>query len=134
MVDPPHFLFELQRISSSGYIETPLPLADNLLSIDGDPYGHKWWIEAGYQSQLMIRKRKRVIENNLDMQSYISLLPSFSSSFNVGFLWRDQIDCQLIDPEEIPVLDSKLTHLALKTVNKIEGSGWLNKLREIISK
>jgi len=132
--DPRHFLFEIQRVSSAGYIETPLPLADNLLSIDGDPYGHKWWIESCYKSQLIIRKRERVIEHNLDMDSYISLLPSFASSFNVGFLWQSEIDFAFMDPDAIPVQDSKLTRLALKTVNKVENSGLTTLLRSMIRK
>ena len=132
MDDPRHFLFELQRISSAGYIEVPLPLADNLLSIDGDHYGHKWWIEPGYQSKIVIKKRERIIENSLGMNEYIELIPYFAKSFNAGFLWQRQIDFTFVDPSVIAVSNSRLTRLALKTANLVDNLGIMQKFKKLL--
>lgn len=132
MDNPVALLWELQRISSAGYIEVPLPLADNLLSIDGDQYGHKWWIEPGPRSTIIIRKRHRIIEHNLDFQDYVQLLEHFRSSFNAGFLWHDCIEFDFIDPNTIPSQDSKLSRLALRTIHTVESSSGMRLLRKMI--
>jgi hypothetical protein len=132
MDDPCHLLWELQRISTAGYIEVPLPLADNLCSIDGDPYGHKWWIEPGYDSKIMIRKRQRVVENTLPKENYVELLPYFRSSFNAGFLWVNEIDFDFISPDAVPIYDSKLSRVSLKMVHLVESSQIWSGLRSLL--
>jgi ubiquinone/menaquinone biosynthesis C-methylase UbiE len=132
MENPTFLLWELQRISSAGYIEVPLPLADNLLSIDGDQYGHKWWIEPGLRSTIVIRKRLRVVDNNLDFQDYTQLLQHFRSSLNAGFLWINSIEFEFIDPSAIPTYDSKLSRLALQTIHSVESNSALKLLRNLI--
>jgi len=98
LISPLQFLAELQRISKSGYIEVPMPLEDNLLSIDGDMYGHKWWIKLGYMNKLVISPRLRVI-NYVSYDSMRHMFGSsfgmrgwFESSFTLGIIWVDNID------------------------------------------
>lgn len=98
LVDPSFFLHELQRISRRGFIEVPTALLDNLLSIDGDHYGHKWWISIDNKSKLIIKHRLRcaplisVDTYNYLFHGQLGTRTWFDDSFTLGIFWDTFID------------------------------------------
>ena len=103
ILDPARLMSEISRIAKSGYLEFPLPLEDNLLSGDGDQYGHKWWFKLGFDSKVIYMPRQRLLTiiSSKQFRKVLTAGPLdvrafFKESFHAGIIWKDSIDfCSL---------------------------------------
>jgi len=100
IINPVEFLKEVVRISTSGYIEVPSPLIDNLVSGNDqlDPYGHKWWVYYDdVKEQIVLRPRRHIIQTTVEIPELNKLYPFFRSSFVIELYWEGSIKSEMGD-------------------------------------
>jgi len=100
IINPVEFLKEVMRISTSGYIEVPSPMIDNLVSGNDqlDPYGHKWWVYYDdVNEQIVLRPRRHIVQTTVDSPELNKLYPFFRSSLVTELYWEGSIKSEMGD-------------------------------------
>lgn len=111
---PAMFLRELMRVARRGYIETPLPLFDNL--VYGNPAEHLWWVTMDDEAeQLVFRPRKNLLRESCTIDMWNFLGEHFREATVLELYWEGSIPYRIEDGVgEIAV--SQLRELALEVI------------------
>ena len=96
--DVDHFIKELERVSSKGYIELPTILEDNL--VFENKKDHLWHMEFDdVNKQLNISKKVQFLEPVLTVSSSKKFLKYFRQSLVLELMWENTIEFNIIKKE-----------------------------------
>ncbi|MGL3826993.1 class I SAM-dependent methyltransferase [Candidatus Pelagibacter communis] len=94
--DVTFFIKELERISSTGYIELPTPLEDNLVFENKND--HIWHVEFDdIENRLLIKKRIQYLEPLITVSTAKKLSKYFRQSLILELFWQNSIEFELIE-------------------------------------
>ena len=115
--EPEHFIKELQRISSKGYIEVPTTLEDNL--VFENKKDHLWHLEFDDDKQnLNIKKKIQIFEPILTVSSMKKFRENFKSSLIYELIWEKKIDYRFEKIEESNFKKISILNLLKKYFSK----------------
>ena len=115
--EPEHFIKELQRISSKGYIEVPTTLEDNL--VFENKKDHLWHIEFDDDEQILhINKKVQIFEPILTVSSSQKFRNIFRSSLVIELYWEDKIDFNFKNENNITTKSISILNLFRKFISK----------------
>ena len=95
MADPFSAMHEIERVGKSGYIETPSPIAELCIGVDGNSppwrgYNHHRYIVWVHQGELRFVSKYPLVEYLPEM-NVAGLLRQGPIYWNTYFLWKDSI-------------------------------------------
>ena len=94
--DPKFFISELERISSSGYIEVPTILEDNL--VFENKTDHLWHMNFDDdENTLLISKKVQYLEPVLTVSTIKKFQEIFRKSLVLELSWENKIDYKILD-------------------------------------
>ena len=115
--EPEHFIKELQRISSKGYIEVPTTLEDNL--VFENKKDHLWHLEFDDDKQnLNIKKKIQIFEPILTVSSSQKFRNLFRSSLVIELYWEDNIDFTFTNEDSQKPSKISILNLFKKIISK----------------
>ena len=115
--EPEHFIKELQRISSKGYIEVPTTLEDNL--VFENKKDHLWHLEFDDDKQnLNIKKKIQIFEPILTVSSSQKFRNLFRSSLVIELYWEDNIDFTFTNEDSQKPSKISILNLFKKFISK----------------
>ena len=105
IIDCGTLLDEFSRVAKSGYLEVPGRIIDNLLSIDGDPYGHKWWFSWDDNCQSLLIEHRQRVTPLISHQQFRSLgLDNFRDELDLCIQWEGAIAWKMLRGVDLKII------------------------------
>lgn len=104
--NPEDFCKELSRVGKRGYIETPTPLWDNLVT--GRNKAHRWWVTFDdIDNHIVISPKRNVVKRMMSIAQHNMYLQWFRDSAVTQLYWRGSIEIKRGESKETGIMFPK---------------------------